>query len=82
MKLIHARLAAVAATAALLSACGGGSEVVDTPMTSNTVPASALASPTAYTEFAKSLQPSATALPIDVNGIVPPTTETGSPVSL
>ena len=82
MNRTHACLTAVAAVA-LLSACGGGNNYPDEPsIYSGTVPASALASPTAYTQFAASLQINETGLPLDVTGVVAPSTETGAPVTL
>ncbi len=87
MKTFLRPLSAAAVAATLLAGCGGSDPGVPDPvvtppappMASNTVPSSALLSAAAYTTFAATLQPSATALPLDVTGVVPPTTETGLP---
>jgi hypothetical protein len=63
---------------AALAACGGGSDPVP-PVVDNTVPASALASPAAFTSYVASLPASETAEPVDVNQAVPPTSETDEP---
>jgi hypothetical protein len=53
-----------------------------TPAASYEVPASATVSAAAYTEFAKSLGSSETTLPLDVNKVTPPTSETAAPQAL
>jgi ABC-type glycerol-3-phosphate transport system substrate-binding protein len=63
-----------------LAACGGNdgytAETPSTPSASNEVPSSATDSTTAYRAFAASLPKSETALPLDVNKVKPPTSET------
>jgi hypothetical protein len=72
------------AVAASLAACGGGSDsvAIDPPTATNEVPASATASATAYTQFAKSLSASDSSQPLDVRSVTPPTSETDAPVAL
>lgn len=64
-----------------LAGCFGGD---DTPMPapSNEVPASATASPTAYSEYAGSLAATDSAEPLDVDKVVPPTSETDEPIDV
>jgi len=75
----------------LLSACfggGGGDEVAEMPVppaTATMVPSSALASSTAYTQFAvsQSLTASDSDEPLSASNVdVPPNSETDEPVSL
>jgi ABC-type glycerol-3-phosphate transport system substrate-binding protein len=73
------------AAAALLAACGGGSshEMAGPSAANNEVPASATASPGAYTHFAASLEPSETSDPLDLRKVAsPPTSETDLPQAL
>jgi hypothetical protein len=77
------------AAAGLLAACGGGSDdQVDMPAppaAANEVPASALASATAYTQFAVSQSPMAsdTDEPLSATNVdLPPGSETDEPVSV
>ena len=82
MKLIPTLL--FAASAALsLAACGGGSseEAPVAPSASNEVPASATASTKAYEQYTGSLLASESSLPLDVNKVTPPTTETEAPLT-
>lgn len=81
MKLQHTLLAAAAAL--LLAACGDNpSDAPETPPPAgNEVPASATASPSAYSQYAASLRPSETAAPLDVSHVTPPTSETEAPVT-
>ena len=82
MKLQHAVFAAAAAL--LLAACGGDDHPADEPAPpeATEVPASALASPTAYTQYAASLRPSETATPLGVSLVTtPPTSESEAPVN-
>jgi hypothetical protein len=70
------------ATAALLGACGGGGGD-DSPAPLTEVPDTALASPAAYTEFARSLAPLDAAEPLSLGRLeVAPTSETDEPASL
>ena len=67
----------------LLAACGDNpQEVPAAPPQASTgdVPASALGSATAYSQFAASLVKTETGPPLDVNGTVPPTSETADPI--
>jgi ABC-type glycerol-3-phosphate transport system substrate-binding protein len=72
------------AAAALLAACGGGSShEMAGPSDADEVPASATASPGAYTQFAASLQPSETGEPLEMRKVTtPPTSETDLPQPL
>ena len=81
MKLQHALIAAAAAL--LLAACGDNpADAPEAPPPASTeVPASATASPMAYSQYAGSLPKSETASPLGVNNVTPPTTETEAPVS-
>jgi hypothetical protein len=76
-----ARLALVAALAAGLAACGG-SGGGDTPPVadSNTVPATATASAEAFTGYAAGLAEDDRREPLNVDGLVPPTSETAEPL--
>jgi hypothetical protein len=65
----------------LVSACGGGGD--DTPAPVTEVPDTALASPAAFTQFARSLPAADTAEPLDLARVdVAPTSETDEPASL
>lgn len=64
---------------AALAACGGSGSDPMPPAADNTVPASALASPAAFTSYVASLPASETAEPVDVNQAQPPTSETDEP---
>ncbi len=81
MKTLHTAFIAVASSV-LLVACGGGNspESVAAPAASDMVPASALASVRAYTEFTRSLIASETSQPLLMDGSVPPTSESDSPL--
>ncbi len=68
------------ALAAGLAACGGGNSDDVPPPASNEVPASATVSPASYSEFVGSLVKTETGQPLDVNNLVPPTSETAQPV--
>jgi ABC-type glycerol-3-phosphate transport system substrate-binding protein len=86
-QLRQARSALIALAAGVaLAACSGGNgydEGASTPQAATEVPATALASPGAYTEFARTLTNSETAKPLGVNTVVmPPTSETAMPVAL
>lgn len=70
------------ALTASLAACGGGGSSPDTPPVSNEVPASATASPTAYSTYAGSLVKSETAEPLDTSKVVPPTSESAAPIDV
>jgi ABC-type glycerol-3-phosphate transport system substrate-binding protein len=69
----------------LLAACGGSSEYgAESPPQagSDSVPARALASTRAFSEFAGSMMKTETGVPIMVNGINPPTSETEAPIEV
>jgi hypothetical protein len=63
-----------------LAACGGGSSSDPMPAAANEVPASATVSSASYTQFVGSLAKTETGLPLEVNKVVPPTSETELPV--
>lgn len=77
------RLCIAAATAALLTACGGGSDPAPAPAEpTTTVPDSANASVRAYTEFTGRLiaDASASAAPLMLNAASAPVSESASPL--
>ncbi len=81
------RLCAAAATAALLSACGGGSDPAPLPtMPTATVPDSATASVSAYTDYASQLidgaKGSQTAQPLLLNAALAPVSESDGPAGV
>ena len=81
------RLCLAAATAALLTACDGGSDPAPLPtVPTETVPDSATASVSSYTEFVGSLinqvQGSDTAQPLLLNAAEAPTSESALPVTI
>ena len=68
----------------LLAACGDSVQI-DAPepqpqASTGDVPASALGTTTAYSQFAASLVKTETGKPLDVNGVTPPTSETADPI--
>ena len=70
-------------TALLLAACGDNPDDAAAPeplANTGDVPASALVSATAYSQFAASLAKTETGKPLEVNGVVPPTSETADPI--
>ena len=70
-------------TALLLAACGDNPDDADEPTASTSdVPASALVSATAYSQFAASLTITETGKPLEVNGVMPPTSETDPPIAV
>lgn len=78
---------AIAATAALLSACGGGSDPAPLPtVPTDTVPDSATASVRAYTEFTANLvsqvRGSDSAQPLLMNATAAPTSESDVPLAV
>jgi ABC-type glycerol-3-phosphate transport system substrate-binding protein len=79
------RLLIVLASAAALAACSDN-PAADTPqppvVDDTRVPASALVSARAFSSFAASLAPSDSKLPLEVNGVTPPTSETEEPQTL
>jgi hypothetical protein len=74
----HFALPAALAVAGLLAACGGGSDGLGA--VADTVPASATASPEAFTEYAAALPENDRREPLRLDGLVPPTSETAEPV--
>ncbi len=77
MKLLT--LALAASCGLLLAACNDDSPEADTPPVDNTVPASAQASTAAWTSYTAALPDSDTAEPVDVNGAMPPVSDTEEP---
>jgi hypothetical protein len=79
-------LFAALATASLLSACGSGgsgNDDVTPPVVVNEVPATALASTTAFTTYAKNLSDNNNEPPVGVNNVtVPPVSETEAPLPM
>jgi hypothetical protein len=74
------------ATCAALSACGSGgsqNDDVTPPVVVNEVPASAIVSATAYTNYAKSLKNSDSDEAVGVNNVtMAPTSETEAPLMM
>jgi len=68
----------------LLGACGDSPQEAAAPppqpQASGDVPASALVTTTAFSQFAASLVKTETGKPLEVNGVVPPTSETADPI--
>jgi hypothetical protein len=82
----YALLAALA-SAALMSACGSGGsgydDVTPPPVVVNEVPATALASSTAYTNYTKTLSSTTNEPPVGVNNVTAaPVSETEAPMPL
>jgi hypothetical protein len=79
-------LLAALASAALMSGCGSGgsySDDVTPPVVVNEVPVTALASATAYTNYAKNLSSTTNEPPVGVNNVmVPPVSESEAPQSI
>lgn len=68
---------------ALLAGCGGGGDGEGDAMAgAREVPASALVSARAYAEFAGSQKADDRADPLEVDRVVPPTSETDEPVEI
>jgi ABC-type glycerol-3-phosphate transport system substrate-binding protein len=80
MRMKATRLLALLSVSAALAACGGGSPDEAQPSAPNEVPASATASPAAYSQYVGSLAKTETGLPLEVNKVVPPTSETALPL--
>ncbi len=69
----------------LLVACGDSSYEVEASapqpqVNTGDVPASALGTTTAFSQFAASLTRTETGKPLEINGAVPPTSETADPI--
>jgi hypothetical protein len=71
-----------AGLAVLLAACSDNppAELPSPPPASNEVPASATASITSWYQYADSLAQTETGQPLDVDKVVPPTSETDLPL--
>ena len=68
---------------ALFAGCGGGGDrEIDAMAGAREVPASALVSARAYAEFAGAQKPDDRAEPLEVERVVPPTSETDEPVEI
>jgi len=79
--------AAVLSAAVLLGACSDNDDPVDAPApapppATGDVPASAQASPTAWTTFVNSQAKTETGRPLDVTGVVPPFSESEAPLPI
>jgi hypothetical protein len=66
----------------LLGACGGSHDEPLPPAAGNTVPASALASPAAFTRFVDALPADDRAAPLDLDGVRPPVTDDEEPADV
>jgi environmental stress-induced protein Ves len=75
---------AVLGMSMLLAACGDNPQDEAAPAqpqaSTGDVPASALGTATAYSQFAASLVKTETGQPLEVNGVTPPTSETADPI--
>lgn len=72
-----------------LAACGGGDDgpappppAPPPPVASNEVPPGAYASTAAYSQYAGGLAPAESSEPLDVDKVVPPTSETEEPIDV
>jgi hypothetical protein len=74
--------AAGALAATLLAGCGGGSDGPPVDDAPSRVPASATASPAAYTAYVAGLRADDRREPVGLEGLVPPTTETAEPAAV
>jgi hypothetical protein len=74
----------VLCAALALAACSDGPDALapEPPVAADEVPASATASPEAYTDFVAGLAPNEDREPLQVNGVVPPTSETAAPAAV
>jgi hypothetical protein len=68
-----------AALLAGLAACGGGTDA-GPPAAGNTVPASATASPEAFSSYAGSIKADDQAEPLNLEKVEAPTSETAEPI--
>jgi uncharacterized lipoprotein YmbA len=73
---LHAHSWVALAAAALLAACGGGHGTVEVL---GAVPASATAAPDAFTRYVAALPEDEQREPLNVDGLVPPTSEMAEP---
>ncbi len=67
----------------LLAACGDNPQEAPAPppqASTSDLPATALGTATAFSQFAASLAKTETGKPLEVNGVVPPTSETADPI--
>lgn len=74
----------IASVVLLLAACGGGGggDEPQAPQADDKVPASALASPAAWTQWAASLMASEADDAKKLEAVTPPTSETDQPLTL
>ena len=75
-------LCALLATAALVSACGGGGQGDAAVAAVDPIPASASATTLGFTSFVAGLVSSETAEPLELGSLVPPTSEVDEPVAV
>lgn len=66
--------------AALLTACGGGSSSNSEDSGPETVPAAAIASPEAFTQYLAARSDDERREPVAIDALVPPTSETAEPL--
>lgn len=82
MKKTKLQVILIGAAVALLAGCGGGGgngDTVEAPVGTQGVPASATASPKAFSSYVASLPADDRAEPLDLDGVMPPTSETAEP---
>ncbi len=75
---IHLMIGTLVAAAGLV-ACGGGDS---TPANDREVPSGAMASPTAFSQWAGSVAPEESTEPLGTDMVVPPTSETDEPIAV
>jgi ABC-type glycerol-3-phosphate transport system substrate-binding protein len=73
-------LLAALGAAALLAACGGGSDGAVPVTAPDTVPASATASPATFTQYVAMQATDDQREPLAVDGLTPPTSDTAEPL--
>lgn len=71
-----------AATSLLLAACGGGDEPAAAMAADDVVPASASASPQAFSHYVEAASGESRAEPLDLAVLQAPTSETDEPIAL
>jgi hypothetical protein len=71
--------ALLSATLTLVAGCGGSDDGPLPPAVGNTVPASALASPAAFTSYVGGLPADDSVEPLDLDGVMPPVSDTDEP---
>ena len=79
---MNAKHGITAVALSLLAACGGGGNGPVDTTAANEVPASATASPEAYSRYVGSLATDDRVEPLNVDNVVPPTSESAEPIGV